>query len=145
MNLLSILPDDLIIEFYLKLDLNEIKKYGPAINQQLRSSSGDQRQFNKKIWLSWVKHNIHPRHKDDVINSWNVKYPWRMYAQVFGPHGGNTIHSPDNKNKIYSPFYQTDIGVEKGGLGLGLSIVKDYVNLLGGDIDVESKVDKGRV
>lgn len=46
-------------------------------------------------------------------------------------------------DKIYSPFYQTDIGKTSGGLGLGLAIVKEYVHLLEGDIAVESEVNKG--
>lgn len=46
-------------------------------------------------------------------------------------------------DKIYSPFYQTGTGKTSGGLGLGLSIVKEYIHLLDGDIAVESEVNRG--
>lgn len=46
-------------------------------------------------------------------------------------------------NEIYNPYYQADKGKEKGGIGLGLSIVHEYVGLLNGNIYVESEINKG--
>jgi len=43
--------------------------------------------------------------------------------------------------RIFEPFYQTDDGVRTGGAGLGLNIVKSFVEALGGKVWVES--DKG--
>lgn len=47
--------------------------------------------------------------------------------------------------KIFDPFYQvlSDSAQPSGGVGLGLSIVKELVNLLGGDIAVKSEVGTG--
>jgi PAS domain S-box-containing protein len=47
--------------------------------------------------------------------------------------------------KIFDRFYQVDRTVSRqfGGTGLGLSICKAYVNLLGGEISVESEPGQG--
>ncbi|MGQ9819404.1 MAG: PAS domain S-box protein [Candidatus Kapaibacteriales bacterium] len=54
---------------------------------------------------------------------------------------------PENKlNQIFERFYKLDTNFltsEHEGLGLGLSISKGLVNLLGGEIWVESKILKG--
>lgn len=51
----------------------------------------------------------------------------------------------DKQNKIFERFTQLDHGTNRlyGGTGLGLSIVKGLVNLLGGEIWLESELDKG--
>ena len=47
--------------------------------------------------------------------------------------------------KIFDKFYQVDSSQSRqhGGTGLGLYIVKKFVELLGGKIEVQSEVDKG--
>jgi two-component system, chemotaxis family, CheB/CheR fusion protein len=46
---------------------------------------------------------------------------------------------------IFDTFHQVERGAARvhGGFGLGLSIVKQLVNLMGGEIKVNSKVDVG--
>jgi PAS domain S-box-containing protein len=53
----------------------------------------------------------------------------------------------DHLDKIFKRFYQVDIAGSRqyGGTGLGLSICKAYVELLGGDIKVESEPGKGTI
>lgn len=57
---------------------------------------------------------------------------------------GIGIH-PEQKHVVFERFRQGNISVSKeyGGTGLGLSIAKDFVELLGGEIRVESRVNKG--
>ncbi len=53
---------------------------------------------------------------------------------------------PENKLKdLFRPFTQikTATSSSRDGSGLGLMICKEFVNLLGGEISVESEVDKG--
>ena len=46
--------------------------------------------------------------------------------------------------QVFQEFEQTKSGREvKGGTGLGMSITKAYVNLMGGTIDMESEKGKG--
>jgi len=57
---------------------------------------------------------------------------------------GIGIHSDDTKN-IFSRFTQLISGSHKNysGHGLGLAIVKNIIELMNGEIEVESEVDKG--
>jgi signal transduction histidine kinase len=50
-------------------------------------------------------------------------------------------------NQIFEKFHQGDLSSTKKyqGTGLGLAIVKKFVNLLGGEVGVESEVGKGSV
>ena len=47
-------------------------------------------------------------------------------------------------DKLFQPFVQTFVGIKsEGGTGLGLAISHQFVKLMGGDIQVSSKVGKG--
>lgn len=50
-----------------------------------------------------------------------------------------------DKERIFEKFSQADSSISKkyGGLGLGLSISKKNIELLGGDIEVDSEYGKG--
>jgi signal transduction histidine kinase len=51
--------------------------------------------------------------------------------------------APENVPRIFEMFRQLKDGVERGGVGLGLHIVKQVVSRLGGVIQVESELGKG--
>ena len=52
--------------------------------------------------------------------------------------------NPDNLDSIFQSFYQeSDQKLTEGGTGLGLNITKNLVEMMGGEIWVESKVDEG--
>jgi len=64
-------------------------------------------------------------------------------VRIFVRDSGVGIDS-DSVDFIFDRFWQAkDADVKKGGTGLGLAITKAYVELLGGHIQVESKVDEG--
>lgn len=54
--------------------------------------------------------------------------------------------APDETEHLFEAFVQTKSGLSTGeGTGLGLPISQQYVQLLGGDITVESKVNAGSI
>jgi two-component system, sensor histidine kinase len=55
--------------------------------------------------------------------------------------------SQSDSEKVFVPFFQIDAGSDRktGGIGLGLSIVKELVSVLSGRIDVESTPGVGSV
>lgn len=52
---------------------------------------------------------------------------------------------PEHLERIFEPFWQVDTTqrATNGGTGLGLSVVRRLVRLLGGDVTVESEVGRG--
>ncbi len=52
----------------------------------------------------------------------------------------------DEKENIFGSFEQIDTGIKTaGGTGLGLAISRHMARLMGGDITVQSTVEKGSV
>jgi signal transduction histidine kinase len=69
------------------------------------------------------------------------------YESRWGMEVSDTGHGiPENELAyIFDAFRQVEGGETRvhGGFGLGLSIVRQLVNLMGGDVKVNSKVDEG--
>jgi PAS domain S-box-containing protein len=55
---------------------------------------------------------------------------------------GNGI-SVEDQSALFEPFKQGKDGLNMGGTGLGLSISKELADLMGGELSVESELDKG--
>jgi PAS domain S-box-containing protein len=53
--------------------------------------------------------------------------------------------TPEQIHKVFNPFEQADMNTKLfyGGTGLGLSVVKDIIELMGGTITIESEPDAG--
>ena len=56
----------------------------------------------------------------------------------------NGIGIPENEiNSLFQPFHRGDNVADISGTGLGLAIAKEYTELNGGNIQVESKENEG--
>jgi signal transduction histidine kinase len=52
--------------------------------------------------------------------------------------------APEELDRIFEPFFQTEAGLRSGdGTGLGLTITRNFVYLMGGKIEVRSEVGQG--
>jgi len=53
--------------------------------------------------------------------------------------------APEHQSRIFEPFEQADVGVQRrfGGTGLGLAITRRIAQLMGGDVSLESALGKG--
>lgn len=81
-------------------------------------------------------------HKGEV--NVRVSYQEAKYLQIAVSDTGIGI-SPKNIKKLFEAFNQADITTTRkyGGTGLGLSISKKLVERMGGDINLESKINIG--
>ena len=112
-----------------------------------------EKEYNEEIYIKSDKIRL----KQVITNLINnaVKFTEQGYVKISYKINNNKINfavedtgigiSDDNINLIFNRFEQADddIQLKYGGTGLGLSISKEIVNLLGGNISVESEENKG--
>jgi CheY-like chemotaxis protein len=54
--------------------------------------------------------------------------------------------APQDQSRVFDPFSQAEAGEKRGeGTGLGLAISREFVRLIGGQLNVDSRLGKGSV
>jgi PAS domain S-box-containing protein len=83
-------------------------------------------------------------YKRDAKNKRSGNNSFNGYLEFFVKDTGPGI-APENFNLVFERFRQVDIDISRthGGNGLGLSICKSLVTLFGGEIWLESELNKG--
>lgn len=82
--------------------------------------------------------------KYTIEGSIGFKASFEMGSLVFRVQDSGIGIPNDKLDEIFKPFVRTDSGSKiSEGSGYGLSVVKGFVDLLGGTIEVESRVGKG--
>ena len=68
------------------------------------------------------------------------------YSLYFAVEDTGPGIAPDELQQLFTPFEQTKVGrFSNEGTGLGLSICHKFVELMGGELKVESKIDQGSI
>jgi PAS domain S-box-containing protein len=134
--LLKFKADEEFIEFFLEIE-PDVPEYlvfdSLRLNQILMNLLSNALKFTKR---GYVKLKVSVLEKQ----SNKVKLNFRVEDTGIG--------IPQHRlGAIFNSFEQAeeDTATKYGGTGLGLAIVKKLVELKGGDLDVESQVDKGSV
>ena len=137
----------------------------------MESISGVLELFNSKMlekdihYLTYIDPNLPLNIKTDVVRLNQVLANFLSNALKFTPeHGTITVTAKLVKNQLVVSVKDSGCGIEKeavsrifsafeqaegsttrkyGGTGLGLSICQQLVEMMGGDIQVESEIDKG--
>jgi two-component system sensor histidine kinase/response regulator len=115
-------------------------EFGPGIPEAILGDVGKVRQVVINLLSNAVKFT-------DAGN---------IHVQIYGTHSaarGFSISirvadsgrgiAPDDLQRIFQAFEQTESGFRAGGTGLGLTISQNFAQMMGGDLSVTSELGKG--
>ena len=123
---------ELTLKFMLSLDLPEYL-YGDALRI-------------KQVLINLISNAIKFTRQGEVICSIKLlSHSDDMLNIHFSISDTGIGLSPEQQEKLFQPYSQVDSSTarEFGGTGLGLNICKQLVELMGGQITVESELDQG--
>ncbi len=110
--------------------LGEMRSDEMKVKQCLLNLLSNAAKFTHKGKIKLTAHR-----EGDLTDNWAV-------FQVSDTGIGMT---PDQMKRLFEPFYQVDSSISRryGGTGLGLSLTKEFAELLGGAVSVESRIGHG--
>jgi signal transduction histidine kinase/DNA-binding response OmpR family regulator len=121
----------------------------PEMPHYVAGDPGKLRQVLLNLLSNAVKYTEHggivfSAHPIEAASATDPKRPSvKLAFQVRDSGHGIEKHELE---RIFHPFYQTEYGIRIGeGTGLGLAISREYVRLLGGELQVESSPGTGSV
>lgn len=102
----------------------------------------------RQVIMNLVSNAIKFTHKGCVTvrtsSKHNPSAPNQIYVHISVEDDGIGM-DPETQQKVFEPFTQADASTtrEYGGTGLGLTISRHYIDLMGGDISVKSDLGEG--
>ncbi|RSD35438.1 MAG: PAS/PAC sensor signal transduction histidine kinase [Methanohalophilus sp.] len=140
----------------LNIILNEIKKImasqaaAKSIDLQITSNENNLTVFADRRMIKQIIFNLVDNAMKFTPQNGNVSITAKISNEnkILVSVSDTGIGIPENKiEEIFDPFIQVDGSTKRsyGGIGLGLSIVKKYVEMHGGDVWVESKIGEGSI
>lgn len=147
--LINVCINDIIRDLYTIFNQKAIKR-GIALNMQLELTDDQSVIITDKTKLTQILTNL-------LTNAFKfthhgfIDFGYRLISEneqevleFFVKDSGIGI-KPEYHNIIFERFRQAEAQIQEnyGGTGLGLSISKAFIELLGGEIGVESEPDKG--
>jgi two-component system NtrC family sensor kinase len=131
---LPILEDQFLIK-----NIKITKKYEPAVPNIL----GDFNQI-QQVLLNLILNGVQAVNEKGKIkvNVWTDRSKGSKCFVYLDVTDNGVGIPPEDMDKIFDPFY-TKKSADKGGIGLGLSIVRQIVKAHHGRLKIDSKVGKG--
>jgi PAS domain S-box-containing protein len=119
----------------LQLELDQTSEFPRYIK-------GDEARL-RQILVNLVSNAVKFTEQGSVIIRLGSKHNTHHYLLIEVEDSGPGISSTDQQ-RLFKPFEQLSAGsASQAGTGLGLTIVRQFVKLMGGDICVESEMGKG--
>ncbi len=116
---------------------------GDDVPQFISTDPGKLRQILINLLSNAVKFTVHGGIDLDVSTADWDNQSTRL-TLVFVVRDTGVGISQDELGRIFQPFYQTEHGIRSGeGTGLGLTIARQFAQLLGGELAAASMADKG--
>ncbi|MBF0502100.1 MAG: response regulator [Candidatus Riflebacteria bacterium] len=147
-----------IVDFSLKAIISEIlemcqikaKEKGLSLSCQIPNSiplymKGDPLRL-KQVLTNLINNALKFTEKGEIIISVFCREETENSVSLsFSVSDTGIGMTPEEQNRLFTPFSQADSSTTRkyGGTGLGLSISRRLVNLMGGDVSLESKKGAG--
>jgi PAS domain S-box-containing protein len=115
---------------------------GPDVPEELIGDPGRLRQILNNLLSNAVKFTHHGK---ILVTAEAMQENRKQIELRFGVSDTGIGIAQDDLSKLFQPFTQADVSTTRryGGTGLGLAITRDLVNLMDGEISVESQLGKG--
>lgn len=139
-----------LIDQAISINMGKIREKGLYISKEVDSKiphtlRGDATRI-RQIFVNLISNAIKFTEKGKIEIYSRLESITENSLEIMSSVRDTGIGIPEEKlENLFKPFSQVDASHSSkyGGTGLGLMICKQFVNMMGGDIGVESKVDSG--